>query len=277
LVAIVQSLLLFVGDGSTMDIALGPVRESLSRAGLLWLGVAASVTSISLRAADSVLVGRLAARAAASSRERLISSYFATDWQAMTRVRAGRLQQLLGLNAHTAATSIPQLATLLAGIVNLAVYGVFVVMASPIVGVTFVVLGLVMGAAFTTMRRRIGAAGRASQEQVRDVQLAATTLASLNRELQLFNVQHAARRMLQRLNDESCRTLARLRTLQRFMPNLFQQMMLLAIILFVALAGQLSVEASSFGTAAILALRSLNYLQHLNTASQALVEATPYL
>jgi ABC-type multidrug transport system fused ATPase/permease subunit len=65
--------------------------------------------------------------------------------------------------------------------------------------------------------------------------------------------------------------------MQRLIPALFQQLVLLGVVGLIALARKLAIDASDFGTAAILAVRSLSYLQHLNTATQTYVEAGPYL
>jgi ATP-binding cassette, subfamily B, bacterial len=65
--------------------------------------------------------------------------------------------------------------------------------------------------------------------------------------------------------------------MQRLIPVLFQQLVLLGVVGLIALARQLDIDASHFGTAAILAVRSLSYLQQLNTATQSYVEAGPYL
>lgn len=277
LVSIVRSLLLLVDPGNATDLALGPMDLSLTGGELLVLAAAASLASIVLRTAESVVVGRLAARSAFSARTRLIDSYFAADWRAMARLRTGRLQQLLGNNVMMASNAVPVLGNISAAVINLAVYGAFVAVSSPLVGAIFIAVGLVVVAAFSVLQRLTRSEGVATQEQVRDVQLAATTLSSLNRELQLFNVRDAAREQLQELNDSARLSLGRLRTMQRLLPTLFQQIVLLAVVGLIVLARVAELDPSSFGTAAILALRSLSYLQQLNSASQLYAELSPYL
>lgn len=277
LVSIVRSLLLLVEPDSTADVGLGPINANLSATALLMVAAAASLCSIGFRSAESFVVGRLAARAAFTARSRLVDSYFAADWRGMAQLRSGRLQQLLGNNVMMASNAIPLLASMLAALINLAVYGGFVAASSPLVGAIFVILGLAVVGCFSLLQRRTKADGRASQKHVRDVQLAATTLSSLNRELQLFDVKDAARGELHGLNTEARLSLARLRTMQRLIPNLFQQIVLLAVVGLIVLARGLNLDASSFGTAAILALRSLSYLQVLNSSKQTYVEVSPYL
>jgi ATP-binding cassette, subfamily B, bacterial len=277
LTAIVRSLLLLVegSDASPMDI--GPVSIDPSGSQLLWVAVAASAACIALRVVDSVLVGRLSALISANARRRLIDSYFDADWKAMSQLRSGHLQQLLGQNVQMASNTVSMLGTILAAIINIAVYGVFVTIASPVVGLVLLGLGAVVVTAFSALRRRSQAAARGSQRLVREVQLSATSLSSLNRELQLFDVQDAARRELLELTARARRALGRVRTMQRLVPSLFQQLILLAVVGLIVIARELQIDAPSFGTAAILALRSLSYLQQLNTASHAYVEAAPYV
>jgi ATP-binding cassette subfamily B protein len=277
LVAITRSLLFLVDAAPSTELSLGPFSNELTATQLTWLALAASATTIILRTADSFIVGRLAARSAATARNRLIDSYFAADWRAMAQLRSGRLQQLLGTNVQMASQAVPLLGSTLTALISLAVYGAFVVVASPIVGALFGALGVGMVFIFSLLRRRSQAVALDSQSHVRDVQLAATTLSSLNRELQLFDVQDAARQQLKALNDLARVALARMRTMQRLVPILFQQVVLLSVVGLIVAARRLDIDASSFGTASILALRSLSYLQQLNTTTQSYVETAPYL
>ena len=277
LVAIVRSLLLLVDEGAVAEVGVGPFDAELDAVQLLWLAVAAGLVSIVLRLVDSVIVGRLAAKATATARSRLIDSYFSADWWAMATMRSGHLQQLLGNNVQHASMVIPLLGTAMSALVNLLVYGAFVAVTSPVVGAVFAALGLVVVSLFSLLRRQSRAVAKSSQQWVREVQLSATTLSALNRELQLFDVQDVARRELQSLNRSARAALARLRTMQRLVPTLFQQVVLLAVVALIALARELDIDASSFGTAAILAVRSLSYLQLLNSSTQSSVEAGPFV
>lgn len=277
LVAIVRSLLLLVDEGASAEVGIGPIDADLDAVQLLWLAFAAGLISIALRVVDSVVVGRLAARATATARGRLIDSYFSADWWAMASMRSGHLQQLLGNNVQHASMVIPLLGTAMSALVNLVVYGAFVAVTSPLVGGVFAALGVVVVSLFSLLRRRSRAVAKSSQEWIREVQLSATTLSALNRELQLFDVQDVARRELQSLNRSARGALARLRTMQRLVPTLFQQVVLLAVVALIALARKLDIDASDFGTAAILAVRSLSYLQLLNSSTQSSVEAGPFV
>lgn len=277
LLAIVRALLLLVDEASRTTLELGPVGFEVTTGQLLAFAGLAGLATLGLRVADSIVVGRLAARAAATARSRLIDSYFAADWRAMSQTRAGHLQQLLGTNVQVATNAVPLLGTVMAGAINLTVYATFVLLASPLVGLIFAVLGAAVVALMSLLRNRTEHVAAESNEAVRDVQLTATSLSGVNRELQLFDVQPAARAQLERLNSKARGALGRLRTMQRLIPVLFQQLVLLGVVGLIALARELDIDASHFGTAAILAVRSLSYLQQLNSATQSYVESGPYL
>lgn len=277
LLAIVRSLLLLVDDAVGAEISLGPWTLETSAGALLIVAAAAGLSSLTLRVGESVLVGRLAAKAAGSARSRLIDSYFAADWRAMATTRSGHLQQLLGANVQAASNAVPLLSTAMSAAINLAIYATFIVLTSPFVGLIFAALGGVVIGLVSLLRARTKAMARRSTSAVRDVQLTATTLTGVNRELQLFDVQSAAQDELQRLNRNARVVLRRLRTMQRVIPVLFQQLVLLGVVAIVAVARQLDIDASQFGTAAILAVRSLSYLQQLNNSTQSYVETGPYL
>lgn len=277
LLAIVRALLLLVDDASGTVMELGPLALDVTTDQLLILAAVAGLATVALRVADSIVVGRLASRAASTARSRLIDSYFSADWRAMSQTRSGHLQQLLGTNVQVASTAVPLLGTVMSASINLAVYAVFVLLASPLVGFIFALLGVVVVGLVSILRQQTKRVAARATDTVRDVQLTATSLTGVNRELQLFDVQPAARAQLQRLNQAARKALGRLRTMQRLIPVLFQQLILLGVVGMIALARQLDIDASQFGTAAILAVRSLSYLQQLNTSTQSYVEAGPYL
>ena len=277
LLCIVRSLLLISDNADRAALGIGSIATDLSFAQLLFIAAGAGIISIAARSAESVLVGRLSGRAAATARRRLIDSYFAADWRALANIQTGQLQQLLGTNSQYVSASVVQLAAILSVCINLAVYWAFVLVASPIVALLFILVGALAGGALTLLRTATRRAAKESADLVGAVQLEATSLAALKRELQLFDVQEAARSALVRTNDAARRSLTRIRTLQRLGPSVFQQVVMLLVIGVVAVARAADIPATSFGSAAILAVRSLSFLQQLTTNTQNFIEVRPYL
>ena len=132
-------------------------------------------------------------------------------------------------------------------------------------------------ALLSPLRKRSKLLARAHAERLGDLQLASTSYSHLNRELHVFGVQHAAASHLNEMSATTADAYARLKLLQRVVPNVYQQMLLAAIVGIVMLGRGLDVEAVKFGTAAILAVRSLTYIQQLNSSLQIYVEVRPFL
>ena len=276
LAGLVNTLLSLVDGRENVDTGLGPFSADMSRSTVVTIAAVAGVASIGIRVAESMVVGRLSARATAHARRWVIESFFEADWRAVATVRTGHLQRLLGTNAQMVSQTVPNLGGILTNCVNLALFGVFIAAASPVVGALFGAVGVATVSLTATLRRRLKRTAGAVADHVRDVELAATTLTSLHRELQIFDVQRDAKAELLALNASVRRPLTRIRTLQRLLPAFFQQVILLNILGVVALAAVLDVNATSFGTAAVLAVRSLGYLQQLNATMQTDLEGRPF-
>jgi ABC-type multidrug transport system fused ATPase/permease subunit len=110
-----------------------------------------------------------------------------------------------------------------------------------------------------------------------DLQLNATSYAQLNRELHVFGVQAEAASRLEDLSTTTADSYARLKFIQRVLPSVYQQLLLAAMVGIVLAGRAIDVDAVKFGTAAILAVRSLSYIQQLNASFQIFVETRPFL
>jgi ATP-binding cassette subfamily B protein len=251
--------------------------DHLSTGDLLWIAAAAGVGSIVLRSVESVVIGRLSARAASQARLQVIDSQLGASWSTVSGQRAGFVQQLLGLNTQNAASAPAILGTIISTLINLVVYGAFIIVSSPVVAGLFAVLGTIAIGGFGLFRAHMKRIAQGAATNTADLQLLATSLHGLSRELRIFGVTDGARRELAASNARARASLARMRTIQRILPVLFQQVVLLLLVGVVAGAAWAHVDAAGFGAAAILAVRSLGYLQQLNSATQQFVEVRPYL
>lgn len=277
LLSIVRSLLLLADGGNDTALGIGGTSFSLTFDGLLLLGAGGAVASMAVRSAEGMLVGRLSAAASASARSKVIRSYFGADWQHIQLFRSGRLQQLLGQSSHLASTVIPMLGTAVSALMSLATYGIVILVSSPVIGGLFLVLGGIASGVFSMFRRSLRSTAKAAVDTSKEVQLSATSLSALNREICAYGVSASAIQALERLNQDARRQLARLRTFQRLMPALFQQTILLLVVVVIVAARLFEIDTVDFAAAAILAVRSLTYMQQLNGAMQSFVEAQPHV
>src|SRR5690606_1474729 len=110
---------------------------------------------------------------------------------------------------------------------------------------------------------------------LRELNLDATTYASLHRDPEAYGAQPAAVRSL----DRSIRTLAGRFRLMRFYSRLFaplfQLLLLMALVVSVVVADAIGISPAGAGAAAVLLLRALAYVQQINAVTQAAIEALP--
>jgi ATP-binding cassette subfamily B protein len=277
LLAIVRLLLMLVDDASTTVFAFAGIEAELSFGSLAAIALTAIVATSVTRFVEARVTAKTSALAVESARGAVIRTWFSTDWEQIRSRRLGRLQQLIGVNAQQAATPVNLVAVGSTAGVSLVVYAVIVVVLAPIVALLLVLLGVLTATLLSPMRRRVKAAARGYSYGLRDIQLSATSYAALSRELELFGVKGPVTHILEQENVDLAHGYQRLRFLQRFAPSVFQQLMLAAVVLLIIAGRGLDVSAGGFGTAAILGVRSLSYVQQLNTLTQQFIESQPFL
>jgi ABC-type multidrug transport system fused ATPase/permease subunit len=277
LLSIIKLLLMVVDHESATDISLPGHDISVTFAELSAFAAGACIVSLVFRYIEAGFTAANIVIAVQTARRAVIESWFAADWEHLRTSRLGRLQQLLGLNAMQAAVAVQLAASGSLALISLAVYAVIVLATGPIVAAAMLAMGAVMAMLFGPLRRTIVGLGRAHAEGVGELQLEATSYAHLNRELHVYGVGAAAAERLDSRNRQVTKSFGRLRYLQRLLPSFYQLAVLVGVVGLVVLGRAFDVDASSFGTAAILAVRSLSYVQQLTATTQAFVESRPYL
>jgi ABC-type multidrug transport system fused ATPase/permease subunit len=277
LLSIIRLLLMIESNDDSTQFVWRGHNFSISFSELTLFAAAACAVSLLARYVEARFTAANVVIAVQTARRAVIESWFAADWEQLRSARLGRLQQLLGLNALQAAVAVQLVASGSLAVISLAVYAAIVLATGPIVGVVMLAMGAAMAAMFGPLRRKIVELARSHSEGVGDLQLAATSYAHLNRELHVYGVGAAAAEELDGRNQAVTRTFGRLRYFQRLLPSLYQLTVLAGVVGLIALGRGLDVKASAFGTAAILAVRSLSYVQQLTASVQAFVESRPYL
>lgn len=277
LLSVIRLLLLLVDGGSSSEVEVLGVSGSIGFAPMALIAVGANVIAVGARFVEALFTSANLTTAVRTARRAVVESWFAADWEHVRSARMGRLQQLISVNAQQTATAVQLVSTASVSLTSLLVFATLVVLSEPLVALTFVVIGAGMAGVFAPLRRRIRRAADAHAKSVGALALEATSYAQLNRELHVYGVGEAAAQAMDRRNDRVARLFGRLRLLQRLTPSLYQQAMFGAVIVVVVIGRALDVNAAGFGTAAILAVRSLTYVQQLTTATQNFAESRPYL
>ena len=277
LLSIIRLLLLLVDDADSTTLSFGPIDWTFSFNELVVVAAVALVSTLVLRLVEGRIASRNQAFAIREARRLAIDAWFAADWEQLHAVRLGRLQQLLGVNAQHAAVPVQVLSLGSVAAISLVVYVVIVLVSAPLIAVLFAIVALGSAALLNPLRARSKRLARAHATELGELQLNATSYAQLNRELHVFGVQSQAADRLNALGASTADAFARLRFVQRVLPSVYQQLLLAAIVGIVLAGRALDVDAVKFGTAAILAVRSLSYIQQLNASFQTFVETRPFL
>jgi len=277
LLSIIRLLLLLIDGTDQIQLSVGPIDASLTFGALAALAASTLTTTLVVRLVEARVSARNQAFALRQARRLTIDAWFGADWEQLHAARLGRLQQLLGLNAQQAVVPLQLLSLGSVALISLAVYFAIVIVSAPMIALLFALVAASSAALLNPLRRSSKKLARAQAHMVGDLQLNATSYAQLNRELHVFGVQHAAAARLEELNAETAESYARLKFVQRLLPSVYQQVLLAAIVGIVLVGRAIDVDAVRFGTASILAVRSLSYIQQLNSAYQAYIETRPFL
>ena len=279
LLAIIRLLLLLEDGAATIHLEVLSADVTLSFGGLATVALAGVLATLALRLVEGYFAARNQTRAIQEARRMVIEAYFEADWEQLhgEGARLGRLQQLVGANAQRAAIPVQLLSVGSVAAISLVVYVAIVLVTAPTIALLFAVIGIASAALLNPLRRRTKRQAVAHTVLVGDMQLASTSYAHLNRELHVFGVQHAAATALTAMSESAARAFERLKLLQRLIPSIYQQILLTAVVAVVVIGRELDVAAVQFGTAAILAVRSLSYIQQLNSSLQVFVENQPFL
>ncbi len=277
LLLVLRLLLLLVGGEASVKISFAGLSVEAGFISLASVAGALTFVNLGFRVLESRLVGGLAAEATSHARNMLFESYFAADWQQLQSERLGRLQQLLGVNAQQATTPVITFCTMSLACITLALYGIVIAVMAPVVGLTFLALAIGVTLLLRPLRGKSKRGARQASASLRELQVTATTYAQLNRELHVFAAHHAATRHLEQLNGTISEQFRQVRTNARLIPALFQQMLLSGVLFIVFVSWVLDLDASALGAAAVLALRSMSYVQQVNTATLQFIEAKPFL
>lgn len=277
IVAVTRLLLLLASGSGSMSISFSGKTLTLTFAELSAVGAASSAVAILVRIAEARFTGALAARAIRNARLQVVQSWFDTEWQQLRDAPGGRLQQLLGVNCQCAGAPVTLFASVSLSVISLACYFSVIAVTAPTVLILFAIMATIVTGLFAPLRRANRRAASSAGRSVRDLQLTAGAYAGLLRELQLFGVTGAAQERLGQITTETYHSQRAVRSLSRMMPGVYQQLLVATVVGLVASAKLLGIDANAFGVASLLALRSLTYVQQLNTANTTYAESRPYV
>ena len=269
-------LLAFVEEEDELDIGVAGI-DSLSFYEACLIGLALTVIAAGLRYAYSRYTASLVGVAVRTARESLLDSALHMPWQRQRSQRLGELQRLLGTNGTATSVPILVMATVLNAGSAIVVYFAIVAWTAPqlLIIVAGIILGLLV--IFAPLRKMLTARARAHTAAIAELQLDSTSFSSLKREIELYAVQDESFSQLRRSNYSLASAFRQQMFLQRLIPPLYQLALMAGVVAAVAFAKLVGLTLVGVGTAAVLLLRSLSYVQQLNTNVQNAIAALPLM
>ena len=269
-------LLGFVDQQDRLDIGRLGIDEIGFYQGCV-IGLGLAVLTGALRYIDSRFTAHLASTAVSSARDSLLRAGFHTPWQTQRSRRLGELQRLLATNGTAAAVPVVVIATVLNAGSAVTVYLIIILLTAPQLLVIVVALVLALVGAFAPLRRLMKRKAKQHAEAIATLQLDSTSYSALQREIELYAVQDESLDVLRHSNRNLTSVFGQQKFLQRFVSPLYQLALMTSIIVAVGFARFADLTVAGVGTAALLLLRSLSYVQQLNGNVQTAIEALPLL
>lgn len=238
--------------------------------GLVLLALALSVAQLWLRA-------RTVARWQKAARANLLQRWLAASWERQSTDRVGALATVMEF-VQRGGLVLLRVTELIRSSLTLLVFLITAVLISPLVAGLLTLAGVVLSRA---LRPVVGLSRSSSQRLIgltRKYNDELTEVATLGRDIKVFDATEAFTRRLDGMSDE----IERARTRQTLIGGLTQPLyqyvgLLLSVIAiaFIAQRGSSSVE--SIGSTALLLLRGLTYALGAQTAYQIITETSPFL
>ena len=277
LVIVVRLMLLLVDGGSDIQLTVAGLELQGTFAQLAVIATIAGVINIGLRVVLSQLLGTMCGEAIAGAQGKVLRAWFAADWQHVRSARLGQLQQLTGLNSTAAAGAVTAVTNGTVALLSLVIYSALVIVSAPSVALMFGVVGGLTALTLNPFRSRARKLSRRSQAALIEIQLNATSYAQLNRELHVFGVTQSAVTALEEQASKARVIFSKMRSATNLLSGAFQQVLLLGVVGVLVVARWIDLDAAAFGTAAVLAIRSVGFLQQYNSVTTQYIEQKPFL
>jgi ABC-type multidrug transport system fused ATPase/permease subunit len=276
LVIIVRTLLAYAEGLDTITLG-GEGGWTLGFGEAVAVGVVLGGVSMALRVFEARFASRLVAEAVRRATARTIDVHFHSPWEMQGSQRSGELQRRVGTEAQQAAMPVIAVTVGVSAAVTLLAYLVAVLVSAPLLVVIGVALGGALVVAFKPLRARHKHMAREYARELSALQLDAATYATLHKELELYGVQEPVIAVLDRTGRRTASAYARTRFYMRMLSPTYQIALLTGLLIIVAASRAAGLSAVGVGTAALLLVRALSYIQQVTAAVQVATEALPHL
>lgn len=261
-----------VGDDETGWLAGANAIRNVASLGLL-----AALGACLARVSEAWVSAGLASTAVRNAADALLATDLNQPWQLRQLRRHGMLQQMIATNAQKAAVPVQFVTAAITAISSLFVYLVVIVWMAPGMLLAGAAIGILLTIGFRPVRTRARAAARSNATAITDLQLDASTVSGVHRELWMMNVTSIAVEKLASSTAEVYGSMRKVRFYSRATAPLYQIAVLVALLTAILIASATDYDTAGVAPAALLLIRSLSYIQLLNSSVQAAIEAGPLL
>lgn len=269
-------LLGFVQGDDTIDLGV-PGVGLLTFNEVCFVGLGLVLITAVIRYLYSRYTAWLAAVAVRSARQTVLDAALHTPWERQRSQRAGELQRLLATNGIAASVPVVNLAVVLNAGSVIAVYFTIVAVSSPRLLLIMVALMVVLLLGFSPLRTMTKTRASQYARAIGELQLDSSSFSALKREFELYAVQDESFSQLRRSNASVATAFGQRLFLFRFVPALYQLALIAGIVAALAVARSVDLTVAGVSTAAVLLLRSMTYVQQLNSSAQTALGAFPLL
>jgi ATP-binding cassette subfamily B protein len=278
LAVVAQVAASLVSGATQVHVALGPVDIHATIGALLAVACGLAVVRLALQVPISILPARIAADVQAGLRMRLFGAFTYASWSAQSSDREGHLQEMM-TNQVVQAT----LGALQAAILVTAVITFLVLMASALVlNPAGAIVVLATAVSLFGLLRPLSALGHRRSRELSQAQMEYAggigEAVRLAEETHVFGVASAQRARVEGLVASAQDLFFRTQTLGRLIPNIYQSLLFLVIVLgLAAIYGAGVRHVASLGAVVLLLVRAGTYGQQIQGGYQMVRQALPFV
>ena len=267
-----------VRGGEQVHVHIAGLDVSAELWTLIWVALALAVARLALQVPLSILPARIVSEVQANLRRKLFRAYTAASWEIQSRDREGRLQETITSQTAQATQGAVGATMLISTGFNFVTLLGVAFLVNPLAAAAIVLGGASIFLLFQPIknasRRR---AKRLSQAQVKFAEGVNESI-RMAEETQVFGVADAQRAAMEQLIERSQKFMFQMGMLGRFVPNMFQGMII--ALLIAGLAVWHAVEPhnnASIGVIVLLLIRSTRAAQSGVSTVQGLAQSLPFI
>jgi ABC-type multidrug transport system fused ATPase/permease subunit len=210
-------------------------------------------------------------QALTTTRTRIVTGFFQSNWSLQSTERLGHLQQLLTVNSTATGLAVQSVSAGLQALLMVSGLLGVALTVDPAAAVGVIAIGIVLSLMLRPLNMRSRRASRELSKVTRAMATQVTEFTRLSRDFRLFGVETRVMDTLRRLIQDTGHQYRRVQLLSNMVPILYQSFALgFVIAAIVLLAGAGHARFAELGAILLLVLRSVSYGSGIQSSIQSL-------